>query len=266
MSQLAFDESRARQLETLYRTRDVRRRRALVREALAARAGESVLDVGCGPGFYAEELLDGGRPGGRGRGRRRAAPRCSPPRRTAARSHANVDFREGDATALPVEDADFDAALCVQVLEYVADPTAALAQMHRALRPGGRAVVWDIDWATVSWHSEDPERMERVLRAWDEHLTHPSLPRTLGARLRAAGFSQVGAEGHVFATDALDPEAFGTGVVLPLIEGFVAGRPAVGAEEARGMGGRAARPGRTRRAVLRVHPVLLHRRPRARAP
>ena len=49
MSQLAFDESRARQMDTLYRTRDVRRRRALVREALAVRAGERVLDVGCGP-------------------------------------------------------------------------------------------------------------------------------------------------------------------------------------------------------------------------
>src|SRR3954452_5127570 len=58
MSQLVFDESRARQLEALYRTRDVRRRRALVREALAARAGERILDVGCGPGFYTEELLD----------------------------------------------------------------------------------------------------------------------------------------------------------------------------------------------------------------
>src|SRR5690349_15727740 len=58
MSQLVFDESRARQMQTLYRTRDVRRRRALVREALAARAGERVLDVGCGPGFFVEELLD----------------------------------------------------------------------------------------------------------------------------------------------------------------------------------------------------------------
>ena len=79
----------------------------------------------------------------------------------------------------------------------------------------------------------DPERMDRVLRARDAHLTHPSLPRTLAARLRAAGFAQVGAEGHVFATTALDPEAFGTGVLLKLVEEYVAGRPEVGPEEAR---------------------------------
>ena len=41
----------------------------------------------------------------------------------------------------------------MQVLEYVSDPAAALADLHRALRPGGRLVVWDVDWSTVSWHS-----------------------------------------------------------------------------------------------------------------
>jgi arsenite methyltransferase len=232
MSQLVFDASLARQMETLYRTRDVRRRRALVGAALAARAGERILDVGCGPGFYVEELLDAVAPDGAVVGvdgspqmLAAAAARCG--------SHPNVAFHQGDATALPVDDASFDAALCVQVLEYVDDPTVALAQMHRVLRPGGRVVVWDVDWATVTWHSEDPARMERVLRAWDEHLTHPSLPRTLAARLRAAGFSRVGAEGHVFTTTTLDPEAFGTGVVLGLVEQFAAGRPQVGADEAK---------------------------------
>ena len=58
MSQLEFDESTARALEVHYGARDVLRRRQLVRDALGASAGERVMDVGCGPGFYVAELLE----------------------------------------------------------------------------------------------------------------------------------------------------------------------------------------------------------------
>ncbi len=81
-------------------------------------------------------------------------------------------------------------------------------------------VIWDVDWATVSWHSEDPARMERVLAAWDEHLADPSLPRRLSAALRAAGFKDVRMEGHAFATTELSAETYG-GATLPVIERYV---------------------------------------------
>ena len=82
-----------------------------------------------------------------------AARRCA--------GHDNVQLHEADAGSLPVDDESFDAAACVQVLGYVADPTAGLAEINRALRSGGRLVVWDIDWATVSLDSEDPTRSLR---------------------------------------------------------------------------------------------------------
>ena len=127
-----------------------------------------------------------------------AARRCA--------GHVGVELRPADAVSLPVDDARFDAVLCVQVLEYVTDPTVALAEMHRALRPGGRVVVWDVDWATVSLHALDSALTERVLLAWDERLTHPSLPRTLAPRFPAAGFGEVHMEAHSFSTCELDPE------------------------------------------------------------
>ena len=132
--------------------------------------------------------------------------------------------------ALPVDDGEFDAALCVQVMEYVPDPPAALAEMHRVLRPGGRAVIWDTDWATVWWHSADPDRMRRVLSAWDEHLVHPSLPRTLGANLRAAGFTDVAVSGHSFATVDYDRESFAV-TMLGMVADFVPGRAGVTGDE-----------------------------------
>jgi len=71
--------------------------------------------------------------------------------RTRCAGRENVVLLDGEVTALPVESGTFDGTLCVQVLEYVADVDAALAELHQALRPGGRAVVWDVDWATVNW-------------------------------------------------------------------------------------------------------------------
>lgn len=56
----------------------------------------------------------------------------------------NVDLRRGDLAALPVDDAACDAAMMVLVLTYVADPQAALKEMSRILKPGGRAVVVDL--------------------------------------------------------------------------------------------------------------------------
>jgi arsenite methyltransferase len=129
-----------------------------------------------------------------------------------------------------VEGANFDGAICVQVLEYVQDVPRALAEIHRALRPGGRVVVWDVDWATVSWSSSDPERMTRVLRDWDAHLAHPSLPRTLTAQLRAAGFDDVRMDGHTFATNEFSPDSYG-GALVPVLERYVAGRGVIGEEE-----------------------------------
>jgi arsenite methyltransferase len=231
MSQMVFDEGLAGRLDAMYQTRDMVRRRRLARAALGAAPGEHVLDVGCGPGFYVAELLEEVGAGGRVVGADASPAMLALASRRCA-DRASAGFLAADATSLPVADAGFDAALCVQVLEYVPDVAATLAGMHRVLRPGGRLVVWDIDWSTVSWQSRDPARMERVLRTWDAHLTHPSLPRTLSSRLRSAGFTDVGVTGHAFVSTGADPEGFG-GSLIPLIERFVAGRDGISADDAR---------------------------------
>jgi arsenite methyltransferase len=230
MSQLEFDADQASKIEALYRIGDAARRRRIVREALRAAPAGRILDVGCGPGFYCAELAEEVGPQGSVVGVDSSPAMLQLGARRCA-GHEGVELRQADAVSLPVDDGSFDAALCVQVLEYVRDPTAALAEMHRALRPGGRVVVWDIDWATVSLHSPDPARTERALRAWDEHLVHPSLPRTLGPRLRSAGFEEVRMEAHPFASCEFDPETYGAALV-PLAGAFVVGRNGITDEEA----------------------------------
>src|SRR5215217_573804 len=99
-----------------------------------------------------------------------------------------VGLVKADATALPFPDATFDAATSIQVYEYVADLSTALAELHRVLQPGGRALILDTDWDSIVWHATDTDRMRRLLAAWTQRFADPYLPRSLASELRAVGF------------------------------------------------------------------------------
>jgi hypothetical protein len=70
-----------------------------------------------------------------------------------------------------------------------------------------------------------------VLDAWDEHLAHRSLPRTLAGRLRSVGFDDVRMQAHPFATIDFGPDTYGVALV-PFIARFVAGRKGITDAEA----------------------------------
>lgn len=63
--------------------------------------------------------------------------------RARATAFPNVTFVEGDATALPVDDASFDLAATIRSLHHIGDPVAAIAELARATRPGGTVLVVD---------------------------------------------------------------------------------------------------------------------------
>ena len=230
-TQLVFDEDWARRIEAVYEIEDAVRRRRIVRDALAAAPGERIADVGCGPGFYCAELAEDGGPGGSVTGVDASEAMLALARRRCA-DLPNVELRQGDATAVPLPDVSADAAISVQVQEYVEDVGAALAELRRVLRPGGRVLVFDIDWATYSVHSDQPELTARVLRAWDEHLAHRSLPRTLAPSLRDAGFEDVRVRAHPLAAIEFDPSRRHLAAMVAFVAVFVPGRQGLGEADA----------------------------------
>jgi SAM-dependent methyltransferase len=146
-----------------------------------------MLDVGAGPGLLAYDLARLVGPDGRVVGLD-VSPDMLALARTRLADLGQAECMQGDATALELPAGSFDAAVSTQVYEYVADMPRALAELCRVLRPGGRALILDTDWRSVVWHSSDEARMDRVLKAWDGHLSDPHLPARLGPMLRAAGF------------------------------------------------------------------------------
>jgi SAM-dependent methyltransferase len=109
-------------------------------DALAPRAGERVLDAGCGCGDTTLEIARRVGPGGEVLGVDISAPMLEVAvERAAAAGYTEVGFRRADAQIAQF-DSKFDAAFSRFGVMFFADPIAAFTNIHGALRPGGRLV------------------------------------------------------------------------------------------------------------------------------
>ncbi len=234
---MPFDEATSRRVAATYRTPDVAEQRRIILAALDLQAGEDVLDIGSGPGFLAREMSGRVGPGGSVTGVDPSPTMLSLARGGPAPAGcAPVEFRPGEATALPCGEASFDVVTSTQVYEYVDDVPAALAEARRVLRPGGRLLVLDTDWDSIVWRSGDDDRMRRVLSAWDGHLADPHLPRRLAGLLGEAGFSLTHRAAMPLLNAGYDPDTYSAGLI-GFISAFVPGRGGFTADDLAGWAG-----------------------------
>jgi len=127
----------------------------LVREvhALLRPQGESatILDAGCGTGLFSIGLARV-EPGWRLTATDVSQGMLAVARRQAARRDLdNIDWRRGDVTALPFDDASFDAVVAAGLMPCLNEPTHALAEFRRLLRRGGRLITVEFDRASMGF-------------------------------------------------------------------------------------------------------------------
>src|SRR5882762_2240993 len=128
-------------------------------EFLGPRRGERALDAACGPGIVTAALARAG------------LLACGVDLTREMLREAVPGgglYVQGDAGRLPFLDSSFDAVVCRNSLHHVAEPPAAIREMIRVLRPGGRLVVEDMrapdDPAKRAYH-ESVERLRDVSHA-----------------------------------------------------------------------------------------------------
>jgi ubiquinone/menaquinone biosynthesis C-methylase UbiE len=113
-------------------------------KSLAARLkpGDLVLEIAPGPGYLAIELARLGQFRITGLDISRSFVRIA--KENAARTNVEIDFRQGNASALPFAANWFDFIVCRAAFKNFADPVGALREMHRVLRPGATALIIDM--------------------------------------------------------------------------------------------------------------------------
>lgn len=173
--------------------------------------GRSLLDVGCGPGSITLDLARRVAPGSV------TAVDASAEAVDQARALAEkedvtgIDFRVGDVHELDLPDDSFDLVHAHQVLQHVADPVRALAEMGRMTRPGGIVAACDSDYSGMYWYPLLPE-----LDAWMDLYQavaranggEPEAGRRMHAWARAAGFEDITYVPEVWNHSAPDRRAW----------------------------------------------------------
>jgi SAM-dependent methyltransferase len=164
--------------------------------------------VGCGLGeaalALAQDLGDDGEIVGVDRSERmlRVA------RSKAAAARCRVRFSVGDASALDEPDDSFDAARSERTLQWLPDPSAAVAEIVRVVRPGGRISLIDTDWSTFRIDVGDDALSAIVRHAMGTERGRPS---NVGGRLpelvAAAGCVLLASMEATHAWTTWDPDA-----------------------------------------------------------
>ncbi|MPZ50668.1 MAG: methyltransferase domain-containing protein [Dehalococcoidia bacterium] len=113
---------------------------------------------------------------------------------------SRVGLLRSDVGQLPMPDGSLDFAVAVQVYLYATDVLAALGEVRRALKPGGRLVVVDTDWESCVWLTNDDARNRRMRDARVAEFQQPNLAPVAGS----AGASWIPTGGGRGYTDPRD--------------------------------------------------------------
>ncbi|MBV1932816.1 MAG: methyltransferase domain-containing protein [Porticoccaceae bacterium] len=177
--------------------------------------GHSTVDYGCGPGGLTLELA----------------------RRVGAKGHVHgVDLNEtfvaqarealdkagyADSSTIhhiaddhvPLRDASADRLVCKNVLEYVSDYSAVMAEFYRVIKPGGIAQLIDSDWGMIAVEPLGQEKLQELLSFAQCAYNTPTIGRVLYSEMKQAGFSNV----RVKIIASADTK----GRLLPVLNNFI---------------------------------------------
>lgn len=163
---------------------------ATLLELLDLRVDSRVLDYGCGPGAIALGIARMICTSGRVYGVDINAQFIADATRRAA-GFEHVSYGLVEDGRIPFADHAVDRLLCKNVMEYVPDVGATLAEFRRVVEPRGRILLIDSDWGFLVAEPWGRAKTERFFRAASPSFKTPEMGRALPAAVKDAGFEDV---------------------------------------------------------------------------
>jgi ubiquinone/menaquinone biosynthesis C-methylase UbiE len=172
-------------MDEAQKPRAIQASKQLMLERTALTSGEAVLDVGCGPGNDLFDMVERVGPAGRLVGLDASEVMIAEAQRRAKERRLPITFEVGEVTALPFTDDTFDVCRAARLLEHLADPSGALAEMVRVTRPEGRIVAFDFDWDTLIIDHPDKQTTRHVVLTYSDSIQNGWIGRQLPRLFRA---------------------------------------------------------------------------------
>ena len=174
-------------------------------------AGSRVLEIAPGPGFFCIELARLGQYDITGLDISHSFVAIA--NENAAKAGVRVNFRQGNASAMPFEDESFDFTVCQAAFKNFSQPVRAIAEMYRVLRPGGQSLIIDMR------RDCSPEAIEEEVRKMDVGAINQWMVRwTFRNMLIKRAYTKVEMERFVaqtpFRTCRIEEEGIGLNVWL----------------------------------------------------
>jgi ubiquinone/menaquinone biosynthesis C-methylase UbiE len=169
-------------------------------ELCPPKAGDDILDIGCGLGHGTRELARRVGSSGSVYGIDKSDALIAEAQRRIEDQPLSPVFQVGDAQQLSFEDSRFDVCRTERVLMYVDKPDQALDEMLRVLRPGGQVAMFEFDYECIVVDAPDAELTDRLMSIISSSIPSPRIGRLLPRLLRERGVEPIVVLPHFVST------------------------------------------------------------------